>query len=192
MTSATAQPERRSTRKHRGILDAAARLAARQGYAETTIEGIAGEAGVGKQTIYRWWPSKAALYVEVYSELVSRAALGVGSGHGEAGLAVLLKRLFRLYRETPAGAVLRGLLGAASSDESARDAIQQGLVAGRSDIVKQTVAAAFPRQAEQDAVNEVVVALVWKRLLTAPESLDEEFAGSLAKMAMCVPRERDP
>lgn len=35
------------------------------GYASVTIEGLASEAQVAKQTIYRWWPSKAAILAEV-------------------------------------------------------------------------------------------------------------------------------
>jgi AcrR family transcriptional regulator len=34
------------------------------GYRDMTIEAIAARAGVGKKTIYRWWPSKAALVLE--------------------------------------------------------------------------------------------------------------------------------
>lgn len=34
------------------------------GYAAVTIEGLALDAGVAKQTIYRWWPSKAAILGE--------------------------------------------------------------------------------------------------------------------------------
>lgn len=34
------------------------------GYRELTIESIAARAGVGKQTIYRWWPSKGAVLFE--------------------------------------------------------------------------------------------------------------------------------
>lgn len=34
------------------------------GYSSVSIEGLAGAAGVSKQTIYRWWPSKAAILGE--------------------------------------------------------------------------------------------------------------------------------
>ncbi|GAA1537627.1 TetR/AcrR family transcriptional regulator [Microbacterium ginsengiterrae] len=38
------------------------------GYETVTIEGLAAEAEVSKQTIYRWWPSKAAILGEALLE----------------------------------------------------------------------------------------------------------------------------
>lgn len=38
------------------------------GYASVTIEGLAAEAEVSKQTIYRWWPSKADILGEALLE----------------------------------------------------------------------------------------------------------------------------
>ena len=52
----TPDATRRSERSRRAIYDAALALVAEVGYPRTTIEGIAARAGVGKQTIYRWWP----------------------------------------------------------------------------------------------------------------------------------------
>jgi len=47
------------------IVDTAARLFIRQGYAATSIEQIAAAAGSGKQTIYRRFVAKDALFIEV-------------------------------------------------------------------------------------------------------------------------------
>jgi AcrR family transcriptional regulator len=52
---------RRSETSRRAILTAALDLVGEVGYAKLSIEGIAARAGVGKQTIYRWWPSKGAV-----------------------------------------------------------------------------------------------------------------------------------
>lgn len=55
-------------------LRAAAEVLAREGYDGLTIEGLAREAGLGKQTIYRRWPDKRALVLAVVQE-VGRAEL---------------------------------------------------------------------------------------------------------------------
>ncbi|GAA2312527.1 TetR/AcrR family transcriptional regulator [Streptomyces kunmingensis] len=60
---------RRSERSRRAIYDAALALVGEIGYARTTIEGIAARAGVGKQTIYRWWGSKAQVLMEAFIDL---------------------------------------------------------------------------------------------------------------------------
>lgn len=60
----TPDATRRSDRSRRAILDAALTLVGEVGYNKLTIEAIAARAGVGKQTIYRWWPSKAAVLLD--------------------------------------------------------------------------------------------------------------------------------
>ncbi|NRQ39062.1 TetR/AcrR family transcriptional regulator [Nonomuraea sp. NN258] len=55
------QAARRSEATRQAILEAALELIAEVGYAKLSIEGIAARAGAGKQTIYRWWPSKGAV-----------------------------------------------------------------------------------------------------------------------------------
>ncbi|WP_225805108.1 TetR/AcrR family transcriptional regulator [Streptomyces sp. NK15101] len=69
---------RRSERSRRAIFDAALALVTETGYAKTTVEGIAARAGVGKQTIYRWWPSKAAVLLDAYLDLAARAGEALG------------------------------------------------------------------------------------------------------------------
>lgn len=77
---------RRSERSRRAIYDAALALVAESGYARTTIEGIAARAGVGKQTIYRWWPSKGAVLLEAFLDLTDRAAREAAEGEGTSGI----------------------------------------------------------------------------------------------------------
>ncbi|MGX2997566.1 TetR/AcrR family transcriptional regulator [Streptomyces sp. JNUCC 64] len=69
---------RRSERSRRAIYEAALALVAETGYQRTTIEGIAARAGVGKQTIYRWWPSKADVLLEAFLDLADQATEAAG------------------------------------------------------------------------------------------------------------------
>ncbi|WP_335931955.1 TetR/AcrR family transcriptional regulator [Streptomyces sp. PTD5-9] len=79
---------RRSERSRRAIHDAALALVGEAGYRATTIEAIAARAGVGKQTIYRWWPSKAAVLLEAFvalSDRTARRSAEAAGGAGDAG-----------------------------------------------------------------------------------------------------------
>ncbi len=67
----TPDASRRSETARRAILAAALDLVGEVGYAKLTIEGIAAAAGVGKQTIYRWWPSKGSLLFDAFLTLAT-------------------------------------------------------------------------------------------------------------------------
>lgn len=57
------KPDRERTDRRRGeILDAAARLFAERGYPDTDLDDLAGRLGVGKGTVYRYFPSKEKLF----------------------------------------------------------------------------------------------------------------------------------
>ena len=60
----------RSQKADQAILDATLRMLGTQGVAGTTIEGVAADAGVGKTTIYRRWPTKTDLILAAISDLV--------------------------------------------------------------------------------------------------------------------------
>ncbi|MFB6956752.1 TetR/AcrR family transcriptional regulator [Streptomyces sp. NPDC056309] len=74
---------RRSEKSRRAIYAAALALVAETGYPKTTIESIAARAGVGKQTIYRWWPSKADVLMEAFLDLGEQAAARQKDAQGE-------------------------------------------------------------------------------------------------------------
>ncbi|MGG8405624.1 TetR/AcrR family transcriptional regulator [Streptomyces sp. 12297] len=88
---------RRSERSRRAILDAALALVGEVGYNKLTVEAIAARAGVGKQTIYRWWPSKAAVLLDASLALAGDAAAqGEWTGFPDTGdLAADLKLVLR-------------------------------------------------------------------------------------------------
>ncbi|KJY39360.1 TetR/AcrR family transcriptional regulator [Streptomyces sp. NRRL S-495] len=62
----TPDPSRRNEQSRAAILTAAAELVAELGFGKLTIEKVAARAGVGKQTIYRWWPSKGAVVFDAF------------------------------------------------------------------------------------------------------------------------------
>ncbi|MEV6807985.1 TetR/AcrR family transcriptional regulator [Streptomyces sp. NPDC017248] len=69
---------RRSEKSRRAIYAAALALVGEVGYPKTTVERIAARAGVGKQTIYRWWSSKADVLLEAFLDLAGQTAEAAG------------------------------------------------------------------------------------------------------------------
>src|ERR1700737_355032 len=61
-------PRRRSEKSRTAIVGATRELLLQRGFDGLTIEAVAARAGVGKQTLYRWWPSRPALVADVMLE----------------------------------------------------------------------------------------------------------------------------
>ncbi|MFD1049377.1 TetR/AcrR family transcriptional regulator, partial [Kibdelosporangium lantanae] len=62
----------RSEDAKRAVLSTALSLCERDGYANVTIKAIADEAGVGRQTVYRWWSDKAEIVMDALIDLRER------------------------------------------------------------------------------------------------------------------------
>ncbi|WP_371615641.1 TetR/AcrR family transcriptional regulator [Streptomyces sp. NBC_00454] len=118
----TPDAARRSDRSRRAILDAALALVGEVGYNKLTIEAIAARAGVGKQTIYRWWPSKAAVLLDASLALAGDAeSAGEWAGFPDTGdLAADLKHVLRAtvdeFNDEKYEAPARALTAACATD----------------------------------------------------------------------------
>ncbi|MER6950458.1 TetR/AcrR family transcriptional regulator [Nonomuraea sp. NPDC000554] len=100
-------------RKQQEIFDATLRLVAEKGYDGLTVEGVAERSGVNKTTIYRWWPSKAALLgaALVEADVLSFEPPDTGSLRGD--LVELVEGVTRLLTEPPARDIAVAALAAA-------------------------------------------------------------------------------
>ena len=64
------RPPRAVAAAHDAILDAVYDLLHEKSVRDLTIEEVARRAGIGKPTIYKWWPSKAALVMDMFDERI--------------------------------------------------------------------------------------------------------------------------
>jgi AcrR family transcriptional regulator len=106
----------RSEHARRSVLEAADDLLVERGFAALTVEGIAARAGVAKQTIYRWWPSKTAILLEAYGDDAAEELTPPDTGDLAADLRAHLRALAVFLTRSDAGAVLRALVGQAQHD----------------------------------------------------------------------------
>lgn len=115
----TPDSSRRSERSRRAIFDAALTLVGEVGYDKLTIEGIASRAGVGKQTIYRWWPSKAAVLLDAFTAGVDEDyEKGLpDTGDLAADLKTVLRATADEFNDHTFQAPYRALAAAGANDE---------------------------------------------------------------------------
>src|SRR5579863_584445 len=101
---------RRSKRAHEAILNAATELIHERPYSDVCIEAIAARAGVGKQTIYRWWTSKAAVLMEACAALVAREVPLPNEGSLVADLRDYLNHICAFFSTQLSWPAIAGLL----------------------------------------------------------------------------------
>jgi AcrR family transcriptional regulator len=111
-------PHRRDEHARIAVLHAADDLLVERGFGGVTIEGIAARAGVAKQTIYRWWPSKVDILLDTLIEDASRQLAIPDAGSAVESARRYLRSLARFLNENPAGKVLLALIGQAQHDQA--------------------------------------------------------------------------
>ncbi|MER7113275.1 TetR/AcrR family transcriptional regulator [Saccharomonospora azurea] len=190
MTTSHRSP-RRSERSRRAILDAARDLVVEHGYAKVGIEAIATRAGVGKQTIYRWWPSKGAVVFEAVRALSEDSDGEItlpDTGDLEADLKLVLRATAAEFADPTFDALIRGLttemahdreLAAAYEEHTAalEDAKRQRLRSGQR-------AGQLSPDADLDLVLELLYAPLFRRWLLRTGPLTADFADRLVEAAL--------
>ena len=128
---------RRNPKTHQAVLAAAEVLLKEIGYTSITIDRIAERSGVAKASIYRWWPNKAAVFMELYITIVRQAHMPVDTGTLEGDLRGHARTAFRVFRTTVAGLALAGFVADAQSNPKTHKLLQEGIA---TDIRKINVA----------------------------------------------------
>lgn len=178
---------RRNPATEAAILDAARAVLEERGFAGFSIDEVARRAGAGKPTIYRWWPTRADLLVDVYLEERTARIAEPGTGHLASDLAALSRASFSAWRGTAAGAALRGLIAEAQAGEIALLAFWERLMPAWLKPIRTIFGAAARRgeveAADIDALVELHSAFLLRRLLTG--QIDDDRAG-IERMARLI------
>ncbi len=155
VTKAAPNATRRSQRARTAILTAALDEVAEVGYAKLCIEGIASRAGVGKQTIYRWWPSKGAVVFDAVLDLGEGESLP-DTGDLEADLKTALRATVAELNDPRVAPALRALRTAITHDPQLAATYAERIDTPRCEARKQRL-----RAAELDVDLDIAVDLLW-------------------------------
>jgi AcrR family transcriptional regulator len=124
----------RSEESEDAILSAVIRLLRQKPLRDISIEEIAREAGVGKATIYKWWPSKAYLAFDAFSKRLKETVPIRDTGNAERDFKEQLCALF-VFFESPAGKLLGQFLGEGQIDEEFSYLFRERFIKPRRELV---------------------------------------------------------
>lgn len=163
---------RRSDAAHMAILDAAEALLREGGVSAVNFEAVARRARAGKPTLYRWWPNKFALLLEVYEREKWRHIHDVDEGSLRADLMEQTRQLWSYWRDTPAGGAFAGMITSAQASEEARKALVDHFADDErsplTPILKRAVARGeLDRALDLRVSRDLIMAQNWYHLLTA-------------------------
>ena len=170
VTEALRRGRPRSDQLHRAILDAACRLITERGFANLRLERVAAEAGVSKATIYRRWPSKEALALELLLELAAPHLAVEETGDTRDELVAAVRNAVRAVTETAFGPVIRALLSEIAVNPALGDPFRATVVQARRDEVARVIQRGVERgdlreDADADLATELLVGPAYFRLM---------------------------
>ena len=173
---------RRNEDAEQAILQAAAELLAAGDGALITVGAIAERAGVGKQTIYRWWPSKSAVLLDAMIHRAAEVAPSPDTGDLQTDLRLFLRSTFAAAPDNRS--LLLGVLREALGDAATMEQLAV-YTAARRDALAQILDRArdrgqIPATARLDTVVDQAFGLLWYRMIFAHHPLDERAADDIA------------
>jgi len=175
---------RRNPQTQEAVLAAAEAILIEAGLAGFSIEAVARKARAGKPTIYRWWPNKTALLLDVYQHR-KPPTVHADTGNIEKDVELFLTRLLAHWRHDGAGEVFRVILAEAQRDAEA----SKGLQAYAEERRRQT-GAMFERAIARGELGEdidpflaaeMLSGLAWQRLLTGRLDMPAEEIRAAAR-----------
>lgn len=182
----------RSEESRKAILDAAARLLATVPLKNLAIESIAREAGVGKATIYRWWPNKAALAIDAFFEEIEQRSSFLPAPTVTAALGDQVMRLVQVAAG-PVGRLAAQIIAEGQSDPAVLELFRSVFVRQRravaSHLIKEGIAnGEFRDDIDTELAIDLIYGPVWYRLMVGHQPLDDVFADSVAKYGVALLR----
>ncbi len=160
---------RRNPEAEAAVLAAAKDLISEKGYAGFSVDEVARRAGAGKTTIYRWYPTKADLFIAIYTAERSTFVPVPDTGNLVEELVQYTTSLWRFWESHPAGAALRGLIAEAQGTPEALSALRDRFLPDRTADVRRMLSGSAARgELQADEVDHKValwVGFSWFKLL---------------------------
>src|ERR1700688_3756270 len=179
----------RSEESRQSILRSTLKLLKQDGgFAELSIEAIAADANVGKTTVYRWCPTKAALVADAFSASADEELRFPDTGSVQSDMSLQMRRLIRIFRSRRAK-VVAALLAGGQSDPELIEAFRDRFLWPRRKQAYQTLQRGIdrgelPPDSDLDLILDSLYGPIYMRFLIRHAKLDENFADEICGLVL--------
>jgi AcrR family transcriptional regulator len=168
------------------------------GFPDLSIEAIAADAGVAKTTVYRWWPTKAALVADAFSASAEGELRFPDTGSVERDMSLQMRRLIRVFRSRR-GKVVAALLAGGQSDPELIKAFRDRFLWPRRKQAYRTLQRGIDRGelakgSNLDLILDSLYGPIYMRFLIRHSRLEEGFADEVCGLLLrgLAPRPASP
>ncbi len=170
------------------ILQAALEILEDTCFVNATADAIAERAGASKATIYRWWPNKAAVFIEALREATALELPFPDTGDLDQDVRLQLQNFVRLLTGRR-GRAFKAFIAAAQSDPGVAAAFRELWIEPRRAQAKAVLArhqqeGHLPAETDLEVFIDSVYGPFYFRLMMGHRPLTPDFADSIADLAL--------
>lgn len=178
----------RSDKARQKILEATRRLLAHNSLQALSIEAIAKKAGVGKTTIYRWWPSKAAVAMDAFLEQGGIQMIAPTTNSASESIRDQLERLIRQLRGHN-GRIIAGIIAEAQADGEVSDLLYEKFLKDRIEPLWHALEngkanGEFRAALDSEIALDMLLGPLFLRVLSGEHGIDRNFAENYPDQAL--------
>jgi AcrR family transcriptional regulator len=186
---ATRAPGRpRSEQARLSILRSTLKILGKHGFSGLTIEDVAAHAGVGKATVYRWWPNKAALIADAFASSTTRALHFPDTGSLCSDMSQQMRQLVKIFRSRR-GRIVSAILGGGQSDRDLIAAFRERFLLPRRLEAYATLRRGIRRgelreDIDMDLLLDSLYGPIYMRFLIRHDKMTPDFIDHLCELVL--------
>lgn len=178
----------RSEQARLAILRSTLKILGKHGFSDLTIEDVAAHARVGKATVYRWWPNKAALIADAFASSTTSALHFPDTGSVYSDMSQQMRQLVKIFRSRR-GRIVSAILGGGQSDRDLIVAFRTRFLMPRRLEAYSTLRRGIRRgelrkDIDMDLLLDSLYGPIYMRFLIRHDKMTPEFIDHLCELVL--------
>ena len=187
-SSRVGRPRSHAAQSHTAIMEAVYALLQEKSVRDLTIEEVAKRAGVSKPTIYKWWPTKAALVMALLHERIAAKPETLETRTAEQALRWRVRRLIAAFNGL-FGKVMADMIGEGQNEPSIlkelfAQHIGQRRAGALSEVERGKAVGELAADVDPELLVDAIFAPIYFRLLVRNAPLTEAYGEALVSQVL--------